>query len=442
MGLIKGILNNGVFTAAGAAVTTAMGDQWKEYFYCDSLADDVLMIKGQKRVSSKSANKNGSDNIISNGSLIAVNEGQCMIIVEQGKIVEVCAEPGEFVYDTSTEPSIFAGKLGKSILDTFKLIGKRFTFGGDVAKDQRVYYFNTKEILDNKFGTQSPIFFKVVDSKINYDVDVQIRCSGVYTYKIANPLLFYTSIAGNVADMYKKENLEGTMKTEFVSALQPAFGAMSALELRPSDIPNHTNELRDAVQEQLSKEWGEGRGIEVVKISLNPITLSDDDMKRLQDAQDEARYQNQGLAAAGLAKAKMQAMKDAANNSAGAMTGFMGMGFAGAQVNNNDLAAFYQQADQQKAAQAVSQAPADGWTCACGAVNTGNFCPTCGAKKPEDPATWTCACGAVNNGNFCPTCGAKKPAEAPKACSNCGYVFDDQANVPNFCPKCGNKIVK
>ncbi|MCR4682296.1 MAG: SPFH domain-containing protein [Clostridiales bacterium] len=152
----------GLIQAIKGAVGGVLADQWKEYFYCDSLAKDILVTKGQKRTSARSSNTKGEDNIISNGSVIAVNEGQCMIIVEQGKVVEVCAEPGEFVYDTSTEPSIFAGKLGQSLIATFKAIGRRFTFGGDTGKDQRVYYFNIKEIPDNKFGTANPVPFKVV----------------------------------------------------------------------------------------------------------------------------------------------------------------------------------------------------------------------------------------------------------------------------------------
>ena len=194
----------GLIQAGLGALNGTLADQWKEFFYCEALPKNVLMRKGQKQITGRSSNTRGNDNIISNGSGIAVADGQCMIIVEQGKIVEVCAEPGEFTYDTSTEPSIFSGKLGDSILETFKLIGKRFTYGGDPGKDQRVYYFNTKELIDNKFGTPNPIPFRVVDSKIGLDVDVSIRCSGVYSYMIANPLLFYTNVCGNVSDEYTR----------------------------------------------------------------------------------------------------------------------------------------------------------------------------------------------------------------------------------------------
>ena len=245
----------GLIKAGIGALGGTLADQWKEFFYCESMPKEVLVTKGQKRVSGRSSNTKGNDNIISNGSGIAVADGQCMIIVEQGKIVEVCAEPGEFTYDTSTEPSIFAGSLGESIVETFKTIGKRFTYGGDTGKDQRVYYFNTKELIDNKFGTPNPIPFRVVDSKIGLDVDVSVRCSGVYSYKIADPLLFYTNVCGNVEQEYTRDELDGQLKTEFISALQPAFGRLSDLELRPNQIVSHNTDLENAMNTALSEKW-------------------------------------------------------------------------------------------------------------------------------------------------------------------------------------------
>ena len=149
----------GLIRAAMGAAGGVMADQWKEYFYCEAMPADLLATRGWKRQSGRSANTKGNDNIISNGSIVAVADGQCAMIVEQGKVVEFCAEPGQFVFDASTEPSIFTGSFGKSLLDTFKTVGRRFTFGGDTGKDQRVYYFNTKEIVDNKFGTATPVSY-------------------------------------------------------------------------------------------------------------------------------------------------------------------------------------------------------------------------------------------------------------------------------------------
>ena len=456
----------GLIKAGIGAVGGVLADQWKEFFYCDALDMDTLVVKGQKRISGRSSNTKGSDNLISNGSGIAVADGQCMIIVEQGKVVEFCAEPGEFTYDSSTEPSIFTGNLGDSIIETFKAIGKRFTYGGDTGKDQRIYYFNTKEILDNKFGTKNPIAFRVVDSRINFDVDVDLRVNGVYTFRLTDPLKFYTAVGGNVTVSYNKETLRETMKTEFLSALGDSLGKLSDLEIRPNQIPSHTAELEKYLNEALSLEWG-ARGIGDVKVAIAPPTLTPEDQQMLKEAQKNAMYRDPTKAGATLVGARADALKIAAGNTAGAMTGFMGMGMAmNADGGMNDVQGFYQMGQQQAQQKAASQ-PADGWKCSCGATATGKFCPECGAKKPEPKAAdgwkcacgtvatgnfcpecgakkpaadgWTCACGAVNKGKFCPECGAKKPAGVPQyKCDKCGWEPEKGATPPKFCPECGD----
>ena len=435
----------GLIKAGIGALGGTLADQWKEFFYCEAMAKEVLVTKGQKRISGRSSNTKASDNIISNGSGVAVADGQCMLIVEQGKVVEVCAEPGEFTYDSSTEPSIFAGSLGESIKQTFKTIGKRFAYGGDTGKDQRVYYINTKELIDNKFGTPNPIPFRVVDNKIGLDIDVSVRCSGVYSYKIADPLLFYTNVCGNVESEYTRDELDGQLKTEFISALQPAFGKLSDLELRPNQIVTHNTELENAMNTALSAKWGELRGLKVVSIALGSVTLPDEDAEMIKQAQRTAIMRDPTMAAATLVGAQADAMKTAAGNSAGAMTGFMGMGMAmnaGGGMNAQDLFAMGQQQVQQQASSAVAPAaaPAAGaWTCKCGATATGRFCPECGSPKPADTDGWTCACGAVNKGKFCQNCGAKKPAGAPLyRCDKCGWQPEDPAHPPRFCPECGD----
>ena len=414
----------GLIKAAIGAAGGAMADQWREFFYCESIEKDVLMTKGQKRTSGRSSNTKGSDNIITNGSIIAVADGQCMIIVEQGKVVEVCAEPGEFIYDSSTEPSIFYGGLGEGIKKTFATIGKRFTFGGDTAKDQRVYYFNTKELIDNKFGTPNPVPFRVVDRNIGLDIDVSIRCSGVYSYKLTDPLKFYTFLAGNVEQDYRREELDTTLKTEFISALAPAFAKLSDLEIRPNQIIAHTTELEQAMNEALTAKWSDLRGISVVSIALNPITLPEEDAEMIKQAQRTAIMRDPTMAGATLVGAQADAMKAAASNSSGAMNGFIGMGMAmnaGGMggMNANNLFAMgqqqqqqpqYQQAPQQPAPQQPQQAPAGAeWTCSCGSRATGNFCPNCGSPRPQN-TTWFCPnCGNKNEGRFCPQCGTAKP---------------------------------
>jgi membrane protease subunit (stomatin/prohibitin family) len=432
----------GLIQAGVGAIGGVLADQWKEFFYCEALDKNVLVTKGQKRITGRSANTKGNDNIISNGSGIAVADGQCMIIVEQGKVVEVCAEPGQFTYDTSTEPSIFAGSLGNSIKETFKAIGRRFTYGGDTGKDQRVYYFNIKEIIDNKFGTPSPVPFRVVDSRIGMDLDVSLRCSGIYSYKITDPLLFYTHVCGNVSGDYRREEIDSQLKTEFISALQPAFAKISELEIRPNQIIAHNTELEEAMNEALSSKWSELRGISVVSVALGSVTLPEEDQEMIKQMQRGAALSNPNMAAGNLAAAQADAMRGAATNSAGAVTGFMGMGMAG-NMGGNVSSLFEmgqaQQAAQQQAATAVPAA--DGWVCAkCGAKATGKFCPECGAPKPADPNCWVCpTCGAQNKGKFCSECGAKKPADAPLyKCDKCGWEPDDPTNPPKFCPECGD----
>lgn len=441
----------GLIKAGMGALGGTLADQWKEFFYCESMPKEVLVTKGQKRTTGRSSNTKGNDNIISNGSGIAVADGQCMIIVEQGKVVEVCAEPGEFTYDTSTEPSIFSGNLSESIKETFKTVAKRFTYGGDTGKDQRIYYFNTKEILENRFGTANPVPFRVVDSKIGLDIDVSIRCSGVYSYKIVDPLLFYSNVCGNVEQEYSREELDSTLKTEFISALQPAFGRLSEMELRPNQIVTHNTDLENAMNTALSEKWGALRGLKVVSIALGSVTLPDEDAELIKQAQRTAIMRDPTMAAATLVGAQADAMKTAAGNEAGAMTGFMGMGMAmnaaGGGMNAQNLFAMGQQQQAQQAAQqqaAPTPAPqaapaAGGWKCACGTTVTGNFCPNCGTKRPAEDEGWTCSCGAVNKGKFCTNCGAKKPAGTPLyRCDKCGWEPEDPKNPPRFCPECGD----
>ncbi len=427
----------GLIKAGIGAFSGVLADQWKEFFYCESLENDVLMVKGQKRIGGRSSNTKGSDNVISNGSGIAVADGQCMIIVEQGKVVEVCAEPGQFTYDTSTEPSIFTGKLGDSIKETFKQIGKRFTYGGDTGKDQRVYYFNTKEILDNKFGTPNPFMFEVVNKRIGMSRTVQVRCNGIYSYKITDPILFYTKIAGNVNDEYRREEIDMQLKTEFISALQPAFARLTELELRPAQIPAHTNELEDAMNAALKSEWTDRRGISVESIALNPITLTEDDMKKINQMEDAATMGSNPFMMAGrMTDAQANAMEAAANNSNGAMNGFMGFNMAMGANGGFNASQMYNAGVQQQ----QQSASLTGSKCACGATVSGNFCTECGAKKPTEEG-WTCSCGAVNKGKFCPNCGAKKPEGAPLyQCDKCGWKPEDPHNPPKFCPECGDRF--
>lgn len=421
----------GLIKAAVGAIGGTLADQWKDYFYCDAMEKEVIMTRGQRKNSGRSSNTKGHDNVISNGSGIAVADGQCMIIVQQGEIVEMSAEPGVFTFDTSQEPSIFEGPLGEAVKDTFKIMLRRFTYGGDVGRDQRIYYFNMKELLDNKFGTMNPVPFRVVDSKIGLDIDVSLRCAGVYSYKIANPILFYKNVCGNVDDEYRREELETQLKSEFISALQPAFAELSKMELRPNEIISHNTELEQAMNQALSEKWGELRGLQVVSVALATVTLPEEDAELIKQAQRAAFLKDPGMAGATLVAAQADAMKSAAANESGAMTGFMGMGMAmgvGGGGGNTAQGLFgmsqQQQAEQAQMQQAQAQQQA-------------GQAQTAGAAAAA--AGWACACGALNQGKFCQDCGAKKPAGAPLyKCDKCGWQPDDPTKPPKFCPECGD----
>ncbi len=432
----------GLISAITAAAGSALADSWREYFYCESMSADVMIVKGNKRTGGKSSNTKGSDNLISNGSIIAVNDGQCMLIVEQGKVVEVCAEPGEFVWDSSTEPSIFYGSLGENIKKSFMQIGRRFTFGGDTAKDQRVYYVNTKELVGNKYGTANPVPFRVVDKNVGLDVDISIRCHGEYSYKIVDPVLFYTNVAGNVTDKYTRDKIDSQLKSELMTALQPAFAKISEMGIRYSALPGHTEEIADALNEVLSQKWGELRGLAIVSFGVNSVTASEEDAEMIKTMQTMT---NPAMAAARLTAAQANAMESAASNtSAGPMMAFAGMNMANNAGGMNAGNLYAMAAQQQQAAPAPAAAPAapaaaQGWTCACGHTgNTGKFCAECGAPQPSADG-WTCTCGTVNKGKFCQNCGAKKPAGAPVyKCDKCGWEPEDKTNPPKFCPECGD----
>ena len=486
-GLVGGAIGAGVNAAGGA-----LADQWKEYFYCDAIPSEVLVKKGEKRTGGRSVNTKGTDNIISDGSVIAVADGQCMIIVEQGKVAELCAEPGEFIYDNKTSPTIFSGKLSESIMDVFKDIGKRFTFGGEPPKDQRVYYFNTKEIFGNKYGTPSPVPFSLIDKKSGLDLEVEIRCSGEYSYRITNPILFYTNVCANVTTEFRRDGDFGEMmRKEIIGFLRPALGRVAQEGIRYSELTTREEEMCAAIQEASSRQWRERRGIEIVSFVMSNAVVEKEYMDIVRNFQQSVALTNPNIAIGATIQAQNEAVKTAAGNPGGAMIGVAGVGAimgttggTGNLINN-----LQQQPQQQQPAgwtcacgqtgntgrfcagcgkeqpQQQPAAPA-GWTCSCGqAGNTGKFCAGCGKAQPADeswtcscgtknkgkfcsecgnppPPTdegWTCICGTLNKGKFCSECGAKPPAGTPKyICDKCGWEPEDPSNPPKFCPECGD----
>ncbi|MGF0031869.1 SPFH domain-containing protein [Bariatricus sp. SGI.154] len=458
-----GLLKAGIGAASGV-----LADEWREYFYCESMEEGLIVAKASKRTSKRSSNKHGEENIISNGSVIAVNEGQCMMVVEQGKIVEFSAEAGEFVWDKSTEPSIFYGGFGEGLRGSWDTFKKRFTFGGDTGKDQRVYFFNTKEMMGNKYGTPNPVPFRVLDRNIGLDMDIAIRCFGEYSYRLCDPILFYKNVCGNVENVYMAKDMDSQLKSELLTALQPAFARISEMGIRYSALPGHTVELAEALQDILTEKWSNIRGIEIVSIGVNSVKASEEDEAYIKELQRTAVLKDPTMAAAHLTNAQAAAMQSAAKNAGtGPAMAFMGMGMAGNMggmnaenlfrmgqqnysqgvgypQNQNGQENLYNQNEDHPFAQAgrtVQAAAEDGWICSCGATgNKGKFCSECGSPKPILPDGWTCpSCGILNKGKFCTECGTKKPAGALQyRCDKCGWEPEDKTKPPKFCPECGD----
>ncbi len=432
-GMYMGLLRAGIDAAAGV-----LEDQWRDYFYCESIPATTLVVKGAKKNPKRSLFKNNDTNIISNGSIIAINEGQAMAIVDQGKIIEFCAESGEFLFDTSTESSVFYGDLSETIAESFKNFGKRIAFGGDAPKDIRVYYFNTKEIPGNKYGTPSPVPFRVVDNNIGLDIDISIRTNGEYSFKIIDPILFYTNVSGNVESEFSRAQIEMQLRSELLTALQPAFAKISTMGIRYSALPGHTMELSHALNEVLSEKWTNLRGIKIISFGVNTVSASEDDEKMIKQLQKNAVLRNPNMAAAALTGAQADAMLLAAQNEGGAFTGFAGMNMANSTGGMN-AGQLFEMGAQQQASKAKAQQAA-GWTCSCGTQNSGKFCSNCGSGQPSNER-WTCSCGTQNSGKFCSNCGSGQPVAQVIQCDKCGWQ-PEAGNAPKFCPECGDAITE
>ena len=429
----------GLLYAALAGAATTLADTWLEFYVCESIPTDVLVVRGKKQLGKHSSNTKGNDNVISDGSGIVVHEGQAMIMVDQGVIVEIATEPGKYTYQTGTAPSIFSSSFGAGIKNTIKEAWERIKHGGSAAKDQRIYFFNMKELLDNKFGTQNPVPFRVTYQDLGRSFTVGVRCNGIYSYKIADPVLFYTNVCGNVTNQYSRSELDSQLKSEFLDSLQPAFANISASGIRYDELPGRQREVKTAIETELDPEWKEKRGLQIEKVAINSATISAEDTKRIQEFEDRAWNTNPTNAAATLVEAQAQAMQNAASNPNGAAMGLFGMGMAN-QAGGMNAQSLFSMGAQQGAVGATTApgaggaAPADGWKCDCGTTNTGKFCNNCGKPKPAPANSWKCECGSENTGKFCANCGKPKPADAAPqgwACS-CGAI-----NKGKFCAECG-----
>ena len=439
----------GLIQAALVGASQTLADTWQEFFVCESIPTDVLVVRGKKQLGKHSSNTKGNENVISDGSGIVVHEGQAMIMVDQGVVTEIATQPGVYKYETGTSPSIFSSSFGAGLKETFKEMWDRIKHGGTAAKDQRIYYFNMKELLDNKFGTQNPVPFRMAYQDLGRSFTVGVRCNGIYSYKIADPVLFYVNVCGNVTDRYMRSELDNQLKSEFLDSLQPAFAAISASGIRYDELPGRQREVKTAIETEVAPIWSEKRGLKLWTVNINSATISEEDTKRIQEFEDRAWNRDPGNAAATLVEAQAQAMQNAASNPNGAAMGLFGMGMTQQMGGMNAQGLFNmaqqnqaQQAPQMASVPAGSVAPAaDSWKCECGETNTGKFCASCGKAKPVvlTPDGWTCDCGAVNKGRFCSNCGKKKPEGAPLyKCDKCGWEPEDPKNPPKFCPECGD----
>lgn len=425
----------GLIRALAAGTGTVLADQWREYFCADSLDNKVLVAKGHMKTVKRGlfgARNKASEDIITNGSVIAVNEGQVALILCDGKIADFCAEPGYFKWDNSTEPSMFGGNFFRGLADSFKRIGYRFTFGGDTGSQQRVYYINVKEIMDNKFGTKTPVPY----DDPYYKTALYIRYFGQYSFKITDPLIFFSSVAGNVTETYTVEMLRDMCSDEFMTALDSSLAKCSAEGIKFSQLPLRQREIARYMSETLDEEWRTRRGMEIISVALSKVTPDDDSRRRIEEFDTNVMHSNPEAMAGGLAYARMAAMKDAAKNSAGAMTGFMGVGMAASALGGSESqGVLLENAQKMQAAKEAGKKAASGRVCPkCGAGVTGKFCPECGEKMPDEEAGWVCSCGARNTGRFCSECGKAKP-ESGYTCS-CGYRSDKPFK---FCPECGKQ---
>lgn len=410
----------GLIKAALTAGSSTLADQWLEYIYCPRMEDNVLMRKGTPK--SGGSNTKGTENIITNGSKIIVGEDQFLIVVSDGKIVDFTAEAGNYTFDQGTEPSMFYGGFGKGLIESFKKFGERFTTGGIAPHDQRVYFVNTRLIKGNKFGTTTPIPFR--DSEFGMTVD--IRCYGEYVMQVTDPLAFYHTYGGNIeSDYVIDESFKNTFLADFLQALQPALAKVAMQKISYDMLPGAVTEISSAVKECLQDTWG-SQGINVERVSIASATPTEESAEAIKSAQGDRLYaMNPAMQGARANAAASEAIKTAAGNDAGAMTGFMGIGML-----NQGGAMFGANMSQQSQAMTGM----DSMNVAGGGVKEPEV------KEPEvSPEGVKCPnCGNTIIGNFCTECGTKKPEEPQeKFCPNCGNKVLDEAK---FCMNCGNQL--
>ena len=415
----------GLIRAAISSVSGTLADSWKEVIEPDEMDTETLIVKGV--TVKQGSNRKGTDNYVTNGSVIHVFPNTIMLLMDGGKIVDYCAEEGYYQVNNSSAPSLFNGDLKETLKDTWQ----RFQFGGGAPQRQYVYYINTAEIKGIKFGTRNPVQY--FDNF--YNAELFLRAFGTYSVKITDPIKFFTEYAPKGTDSVKVKDLTEQLFSEFMDALQTAINQMSVDGVRISQITSKSRELSKYMASTLDEDWNALRGIEVCSVGIASITYDDESKKLISMRNQGAMMSDPTVREGFVQSAVAQGMQSAGANTSGAGNAFMAMGMgmnaAGGFMNSASQTNAMQMQQQAAAQQAAAQS-ANTWSCSCGATNTGNFCNNCGAKKPAPAGTWTCSCGATNTGNFCNNCGAKRPS-ADWTCS-CGNV-----NTGNFCNNCGAK---
>ena len=397
----------GLIKAAASAIGSTMHDQWKEAIRCENMTYDILMVK-----------KTTPNGVISNKSTIIVAPGQCAIIFDNGRVIDATAEEGVYTFDSSSTPSFFAGQFGA----VFKEMWQRFTYNGASAKQQAVFFFNTKEIIDNKFGTAAPIPFQDWSHPIPNQMTntltplrVEVKCFGKYTFRIADPALFMSKLAGT-ADIYKKDELVEQLRTEVMSVFQNVANELGTAKYKVPvlEMPSQTDEIREMMDEKVFDAKIRERGIEIVCFAVESVTLTDDSAKKIDDYELSSNsYMQQGR----MVGAYSNAVENAAKNENGAANGFMGIGMMNMSTNgmmqnaangpwNQNTDASRMDLSKQEDAKA-NDTKAESWTCECGHVNPadGKFCSECGKAKTSKKVCQKCKMPNDAGNKFCNNCG-------------------------------------
>ncbi|HMM31611.1 MAG TPA: SPFH domain-containing protein [Clostridia bacterium] len=422
----------GIIKAIAGAIGGGLADQWLEVLEPNDMSDTTVFTTGVtvRQGDRRSSNTKGTEDTVSNGSIIHVYDNQFMMLVDGGKVVDYTAEPGYYKVDHSSLPSLFSGKLGETVKETFS----RFKYGGVPSSKQKVFFINLQEIKGIKFGTRNPVNY--FDNF--YNSELFLRAFGTYSIKITDPIKFYQEAVPRNAGRVDITEINEQYLNEFLEGLAAAVNRLSADGERISFVVSKGRELSKYMSEALDEEWKQRRGMEVLSVGIGSISYDEESQKLINMRNQGAMLGDPGVREGYVQGSIARGIEAAGSNSAGSMAGFVGVG-VGLQGAGGVGAAFSQANQTQLHNAAEKSAPQETatWKCACGQANKADakFCAECGAKKPET-ASWKCSCGKENeqNAKFCPSCGAKRP-EA-NACKKCGHALEQNAK---FCPDCGEK---